>query len=65
MMSRCAFGCEENDGLWDLEGWSVTALWKIVRGPSIVFLGQNAPHRLQRVCDLLWRLPKLDVPLAV
>ncbi len=25
----------------------------------------DSPHRLQRVCDLLWRLPKLDVPFAV
>ena len=27
--------------------------------------GENVPQRLQRVCVLLWRLPKLEVPFAV
>lgn len=26
---------------------------------------QNVPHRRQRVCVLLWRLPKLEVPFVM
>jgi len=34
-----------------------------VEGPPGVSI--DVPHRRHRVCDLLWRLPKLEVPFAI
>lgn len=30
-----------------------------------LMIEESLPQRLHRVCDLLWRFPKLEVPLAV
>jgi hypothetical protein len=67
MMSRCVFGCEESDGLGS--GTLDQQLFQHDKSPTeasfSMILILHIPHRLQRVCDLLWRLPKLDVPFAI
>ena len=75
MMNRCAFGCGGSGDLREAglakrsvcKGVSrLTSVW----ARNVLFTATNAlwvnlPQRLHRVCVLLWRLPKDEVPFAI
>lgn len=76
MTSRCVFGCGENGDLEHTEsakrlihtmGVGLDRLFEPRQAPGISATRDeltNLPQRLHKVCVLLWRLPKDEVPLA-
>jgi hypothetical protein len=67
MRSRCASGCGGSDDLGVLSVPFRLMFFgmSIVRQSNAGISGGHVPQRLQSVCVLLWRFPKLEVPFAV